>query len=253
MGLNMIRIVVIEDHKSDVKTIKSLLNSQKDFEIVGTGSDGYDALILADREKPDIILMHAFLPMQDWGSAIHLIKSKSPKTSVIVLSIREDESILKAICGGASGFLSANTSPELFVAGIRTVYNGGSLISAELFARAYGLFFNTHTRRQRLNCSENHRPIERRSLPNNLTRIELQVIIYIGRGFSNREIADIVNLKEGTIRNHITSILQKTGFRNRTQVAVYAFNIGLIDTTEKLYKPASQCSVQNKRENASFL
>ncbi|MDR2404500.1 MAG: response regulator transcription factor [Spirochaetaceae bacterium] len=230
----MIRIVIIEEHKPDIKSLKSLLHTQKDFEIVGTGKDGYDALILVEKEKPDIALLNTFSPMQDWGAAIYLIKSKSSKTSVIVLSAtHEEESILKVICSGVSGFLSTNTSPELFIAGIRTVYNGGSLISAELFAKAYTRFRDTHAKRPKLNDPENHRQAEKRPLPDNLTRIELRVIIYIGRGFSNREIADIFNLKEGTIRNHITSILQKTGFRNRTQVAIYAFNIGLMDANSR--------------------
>jgi DNA-binding NarL/FixJ family response regulator len=226
----MIRIIIIEERNPAIKTLKHLLHSQKDFEVVGTGKDGYDALMLVATEQPDIALMNSFAPMLDWRSAIFLIKSKSPKTNVIVLSaVRDEEPVLKAICGGASGFLSANTDKKRFIAGIRTVYNGGSLISAELFAKAYHRFSHTHIGRQRLSRSGSHRTTERIILPNNLTRIELEVIIHISRGFSNREIAGIFSLKEGTIRNHITSIFQKTGLRNRTQVAVYAFIIGLID------------------------
>jgi DNA-binding NarL/FixJ family response regulator len=159
-----------------------------------------------------------------------LIKSKSPQTNVIVLSAtHEEESMLKAICSGVSGFLSVNTSPELFIDGIRMVYNGGSLISAELFAKAYNRFSDINAKRSKLNWVENHMSDEESRLLNNFTRIELEVIIQIGRGFSNQEIADVFSLKEGTIRNHVTSILQKTGFRNRTQIAIYAFTIGLLD------------------------
>ncbi|MDR1948125.1 MAG: response regulator transcription factor [Spirochaetaceae bacterium] len=231
----MVRIVVIEEHKPDIEHITGILDSQDDFEIVGTGKDGYDALILAEKEKPHIILMDGYLPMQDWGSAIVLIKSKSPQTSVIILSASyESEAILKAICSGVSGCLPADSSPEPFIAGIWTVYNGGSLMSPELFAKAYDRFSHTRTGWAKSDSPGNLFPAEVKlktmPLPANITRIEIQVIIYIGRGFSNKEIAEFFSRKEGTIRNYITSILQKTGFRNRTQIAIYAFNIGLMDS-----------------------
>jgi DNA-binding NarL/FixJ family response regulator len=240
----MIRIVIIEEHKRDVIIIKHILDSQDDFEIAGTGKDGYDALILTEREKPDIVLMACYLPMEDWGAAIALLKGKSPKTSAIILSpLYENESIYKAIRNGVSGCLAADTNPELFIAGIRTVYNGGSLISPELYAKAYSRYSFQIGGTKKHAAGLSPAGTNAITLPRNLTRIELKVIVCLGHGFSNREIAESVSLKEGTIRNHITSIFQKTGFRNRTQVGIYAFAMGLIDFKMELSRDGASYRV----------
>jgi DNA-binding NarL/FixJ family response regulator len=223
----MIRIVIIDGQREERELIKNMITAPGEFEIVGTGIDGYDTLVLAGNLKPDIILLDNQIPMIDWGTVISVIKSRSPGTSIIVLYSREEEhNILKAIHNGASGCLAKNTGRDRLITGIKTVYNGDSLISPELYAKAYSRFAKPF----RYDSSKCYSLTSKTSpsLPANISRIELRLITLIGKGHSNREIAKVLGLKEGTIRNHITLIFQKTGLRNRTQVAIYANHMGLV-------------------------
>jgi DNA-binding NarL/FixJ family response regulator len=229
----MIRIVVVDEQKSERDNIQALLSSQKDFEIVGMGVDGYDALRLVTGLKPDIALLNHRLSILDGVEAVPTLRFRSPKTGIIILTIlHEDVHILKAIYNGASGYLLKDTEGDMIIAGIRTVYNGGSLMSAETVAKAFRMF-SENQRGKPASFPNNHLPSrETPSLMANISRMDLQMIILIGRGLQNKEIAELLSLKVGTVRNHITTILQKTGLRNRTQIAIYAYSIGLIEVDE---------------------
>jgi DNA-binding NarL/FixJ family response regulator len=230
----MIRIVIIDGQKEEAELIKTMIAAQGEFEIVGTGIDGYDALVLAGNLQPDIILLDNQVAMIDWDTVVSVIKSRSPGTGIIVLSSRgEEDQVLRAIRNGASGCLDKNTGSDRLITGIKTVYNGDSLISPELYAKAYKLFaepFRYDASKSQPLVSETSPP-----LPANISRVELRLISLLGKGYSNREIAKSLRLKEGTIRNHITLIFQKTGLRNRTQVAIYANHIGLADPKTTAY------------------
>jgi DNA-binding NarL/FixJ family response regulator len=221
----------VDEQKSERDNIQAMLSSQQDFEIVGIGADGYDALRLVSTLKPDIALLNHRLSILDGVEAIPTLRYRSPNTGIIILAvIHEDTNILKAIYNGASGYLIKGSGEDMFVAGVRTVYNGGSLMSAETVARAFRMFSDT----RRARAAQKYRLAfwEHPTLPVEISRMDLQLIIYIGQGLQNKEIAKLLNLKTGTVRNHITAILQKTGLRNRTQIAIYAYSVGLIDIDE---------------------
>jgi DNA-binding NarL/FixJ family response regulator len=225
---NMIRIVIISGQDSERYAIQKFVGSQSDISIVGHGRDGYDVLKIVPRLKPDIVLLDETLPMIDGAEIISILKYRSPKTRIIILtSSKENLRVLKAISHGASGYLLKKNRQEKIIAGIKTVYNGGCLMTPEIAAKAFRMFPNVSQsdRKASFFSAPKGTPFPPHS---NLSRQELQIIICITKGLSNKEIGKDLGLKEGTVRNYITSILEKTGLKNRTQIAVYAYKAGLI-------------------------
>jgi DNA-binding NarL/FixJ family response regulator len=232
-GVNMIHLVIVSGKDSERLTIQQYLDSQSDITIVGQGRDGYDALKLVSRLKPDIILLDESLPVADGTAITPTLKYRSPKTGIIILTaFQENIQVLKAINCGASGYLLKNTLQEKFIAGIQTVYNGGCLMSPETAAKAFRMFSDTG-RSHPIAASVPSSQEKPFPLYSNLSKQKLQVISCIAKGFSNKEISEYLSLKEGTVRNYISTIFEKTGVKNRTQVALYAYSIGLMEGEKK--------------------
>jgi DNA-binding NarL/FixJ family response regulator len=214
----MIRIVIIDDQDLDRKNLAHVLSAQNDFEVVGIGKDSYDAIILTEKYHPDILLLDINLLYADGVQATSLLKCRFPHTGVIIRTLIDDEqSALKAMCNGASGYFLKNTDVEKLAEEIRTINAGGCLMTPKLAARVFPLV-------SRLvgTPGGSSTPAQPQSFPFNLSRTELKIIHYIGRGLQNREIATKLCLSIGTIRNYISVILQKTMFRDRTQIAIFA-------------------------------
>jgi DNA-binding NarL/FixJ family response regulator len=224
----MIRIVIICGKDSERYTIQKIIDSQSDISIVGQGRDGYDALKIVPRLKPDIVLLDETLLMVDGAEITSTLKYKSSKTRIIIFAsaFHENSRILKAISYGASGYILKNTRQEKFIAGIKTVYNGGCLMTAEIAAKAFRMFTDTGRDAPKAPPAREEYPPSGRV---SISRQELQIIVCLTLGLSNREIGKRLTLKEGTVRNYITSILEKTGLKNRTQIAMFACNTGLIN------------------------
>jgi DNA-binding NarL/FixJ family response regulator len=233
----MIRIVIISSKDSERYAIQKILDSQSDISIVGQGQDGFDALKIVPRLKPDIVLLDEILPTVDGVEITPTLKYRSPKTRIIILTaFNENLRVLEAISCGASGYLLNTTRKEKFIAGIKTVYNGGCLMTPEIAAKAFRMFPDTNR-----NTSKASFFSTRRETPfplySNLSRQELQIIAGIAKGLSNKEIGKRLSLKEGTVRNYITTILEKTNSKNRTQIAVYAYNTGIIKEKQGRQRP----------------
>jgi DNA-binding NarL/FixJ family response regulator len=221
----MIKIVIINHLKQDRDKISSLLFTQDEFEIAGTGKDGYDALRLSARFRPDIIIMDLGKNSNEGPKLVPLIKSKSPATTVIFLNGRDDnEYAIKALSAGARGYLIKGTDMNELAASIRTVYNGGYSISPQIIIQTFDMLSKL-TRRRNVPRSSNRR----KSVPANINRTELQIMLFIAKGYSNKEIAETLRLKQGTVRNYLSSAMHKAGLQNRTQVAIYAITHGLTD------------------------
>jgi DNA-binding NarL/FixJ family response regulator len=224
----MINIVVIDGKEKCRTSIKELLSTEKDFEVLGVGKDGYDALRLAETLKPAIIMLDINLPFIDGVKATSILKNRFPEISIIILtSVDDDEQVLSTICNGASGYILKCLDMEKLADMIRVIYNGGSFMTPQIATKVFRMF--SKLAKDRYN-PQNHHPVQKKSpsLPSKISKIELQIIIFIGQGLSNREIAEKIQLREGTIRNYITSILQKIALRDRTQIAIYALQQGLV-------------------------
>jgi DNA-binding NarL/FixJ family response regulator len=209
----MIRIVIVDGKDSDRDDTKQILSAHRDFDVVATGKDGYEAIRLVDAHRPDMLLLDINLSFLDGIKTASILNSRYPHLAVIILTRVEDERYMRnAINGGISGYLLKQKDMDKLADVARMIHGNGCLI----FPRAAVGF----SRR------EPH-PETGRQFPINLSRIELQIIRHIGRGLENQEIAEKMCLKMGTIRNHISVILQKTALKNRTQLAIFAVQNGL--------------------------
>ena len=223
----MIRVAVVDDQELVRESLKILLSAQSDLEVVGIGKDGYDALRLVETLKPDVLLLDIRMPIMDGVEATSTLKQKSPRTAIIILTtFDDDEYVLKAIRNGASGYLLKSAGMDELSGAIRTVHAGGSLMTPEIATKAFRLFSEL-ARGYDQSGKPGADPLGSSAVPSDLSRTELQIISMIGRGLANKEVAAELSLSEGTVRNYISAILQKTALRDRTQVAIFAVRNGL--------------------------
>ena len=180
--------------------------------MVATGKDGYEAIRLVDLHRPDMLLLDINLSYLDGVKTASILNSRHPCMAVIILTHLDDARHMRnAINSGVSGYLLKDRGMERLADVIRVIHNSGCLIFPRDVMEAA----------QEEPCSKTNQ------FPVNLSRIELRIIRYIGEGLENQEIAERMCLKRGTIRNHISVILQKTALKNRTQLAIFAFQNGL--------------------------
>jgi DNA-binding NarL/FixJ family response regulator len=221
----MIRTVIVGG--KELEQYEKFIASEPDISVVGKGWDGYEAIRMVNRLKPDITLLDEILPPVDIADITKILKCRFPKMGIIILTTAYGHTrVLKAISCGASGYLLKNARQEKFIAGIRTVYNGECLMTQEIAAKAFRLFPDAN-RAPAKAASLSIRQEFPFLLQAKISRQESKIIVFISQGFSNREISELLALKEGTVRNYITSILEKTGLKNRTQLAVHAYKAGI--------------------------
>ena len=230
--VNMISIAIVDSQIEYGKKLHDILSRQKDFRIAGQGKDGYDALKIAGDFKPDIMFLDIDLPDTDAIALIPLLKSRFPSMPLIICSgfhddeigdeFHIDHRIIAAFSLGVSGCVTRRTLPEFLRQSVRTVYYGGSVICPEIAAKTSRLFSNATQDRPAASAV----PLLPK-LPGGISIKQLQVMGRIGRGLTNREIARELELKEGTVRNYVSTVLQKTGLKHRAQIVVFSLTHGL--------------------------
>jgi DNA-binding NarL/FixJ family response regulator len=243
----IMKIILVDNQLPFRETIKNLLLTQFDFDLVGVGKDGYDAIKLTDQFKPDVVILDIETPLLDGLKVAASIRVRCASTSVIVLSRdMDDKTIINAVCCGVKGFLLRSSVFEEVNRAIRNVYLGNSYMSRAIASRTFDLFseiVKTGSPKQEAGscCGENG------CFPLQITRMESQIAAFIGEGLSNKRIAEILQLKEGTVRNYISVILQKTHLEHRTQIAIYALNNGFYGKSEKPddIKPCPGNNIEN--------
>ena len=207
----MIRLLLVDDQTLIRQGLASLLSLEEDFEIVGHAGHGAEAVSLVESLVPDLILMDIRMPVMDGVAATRTIREKHPNVKILVLTtFDEDEYIVQAMQAGASGYLLKDAPTEQLAAAIRSVHNGftqlGPTIAPKLFSR-----LNSQ--------SSNQTKEEAQSM---FTGRELEILLLLGQGKSNKEIAQTLYITEGTVKNHITKILSLLNVRDRTQAALWA-------------------------------
>jgi DNA-binding NarL/FixJ family response regulator len=246
----MIRILIISDREQDRNVIRPVLSAQDDFEIAGFGKDGYDALKLSGALKPDIVLIDLPRENKDKPGLVPMIKRRSPSTAVIILGADDGEDyVCKALSEGASGYVPGTAGNELCNA-VRIAHKGGRYITGGILERALSRLADLTQYRNMLNHL--FHSVKKRAIPSNISRTELKIISCIGQGKSIKEIAEQLHLARGTIRNCVSSVMRKTGSRNRTQIALYAIQNGLVDFQDRR-PPAARAGsrdavIEKKRE-----
>jgi DNA-binding NarL/FixJ family response regulator len=231
----MIKLIIVDGQDVYRNDLQVVLSKYNDFKIIGIGKDGYEAIKLTVDLHPDIVLMDIHLPLIDGVKVASILKYRSPATSVIIITnFNNKEYVQQAICSGVAGYLVKETDRDYLAAVIRAVYNGDCFLSPKIVTGIFRCISSAHYKTP-LSVLQNDKV-----QLSNISDIEILIISYIGQGFSNKEIAEKLKLKEGTVRNHISSILQKTKLRDRTQIAIHAVTQGFTSNEALVGEKKSQ-------------
>lgn len=213
-----IRILLADDQALFREGLRMLLSAQPDFEVVGEAANGAEALRLAAKLRPQIVLMDMRMPILDGVAATRQLREMHPDCRVIVLTTFDDDTLVfEGLRAGAVGYLlKAVSSPRLLEA-IHAVARGESILEPSVTAKVVTEFARL--------ANQAARP---QALANPLSDRETEVLRLVATGATNREIAATLIIAEGTVRNHLTNILDKLEVSDRTQAAVKAKALGLV-------------------------
>lgn len=210
-----ITVLLVDDQRLMREGLATLLSLAEGIQIVGQAADGQEAIDLAQRLKPDVILMDIQMPNVDGVKATQTIRSILPQTHVIMLTtFSDDEYLMAGLRAGAIGYLLKDMPSEQLAAAIRSAAKGQSPIEPEMARKLVDLV--THSPRAAV------MPIDL------LSDRELEVLKLIAQGLSNKEIADALVIAEGTAKNHVSNILSKLEARDRAQAVAKAQQLGLL-------------------------
>ncbi|MEF9972519.1 MAG: response regulator transcription factor [Clostridia bacterium] len=211
----MIKILIVDDQEIIRESLDILLGTCDQFQVVGKAINGAQAYDMVYRCMPDVVLMDVFMPIMDGVECTKRIMAAFPKVKIIILTTFDDDQyVFDALSYGASGYLLKGISVAELESAITVVVSGGAMINPNITTKVIRLF--SEMRQPGCELKVNESEIK------NLTGNERLIIQQIGKGLSNREISAALLLGEGTVRNYISSILEKLGLRDRTQLAIYA-------------------------------
>ncbi len=205
-----IKVLLVDDHHVVRQGLRMYLALDPELEVVGEAANGQEALQIARRIHPDVILMDLLMPVMDGLTAIGLLRKELPDTEIIALtSILEDEKVVGAIRAGAIGYLLKDTQADDLNRAIKAAAAGQVQLSPQAAARLI-------------------REVRAPESPETLTERETDVLRLLAKGCSNKEIAQTLIIGEKTVKTHVSNILAKLNVPSRTQAALYAVRIGLV-------------------------
>ena len=211
----MIKIMIADDQELIRESLKIILSTKEEFRVIATVGSGKEVIEAIRREQPDVILMDMRMPDMDGVHCTKFVKEVYPDVKVIVLTtFDDDEYVFNALKYGASGYLLKGVSMDELSDAIRTVYSGRAMINPDIAAKVLRLFSQMAQTNYTI-------PVEEKDI-RQLTKTEWRIIAQVEKGASNKEIADTLSLSEGTIRNYLSTILNKLNLRDRTQLAIWA-------------------------------
>ena len=215
-----IRVLLVDDQALFREGLDTLLSVHQDIEIVGQASNGQEAVDLALRLHPDVILMDMQMPILNGIGATRRLKQSLPECRVIVLTtFNDNETIFDALRAGAVGYLLKDVGSTQLADSIRATSRGESILDPSVAAKVVQEF-------SRVSSMVGGTSSE--VLPESLSEREIELLGLVASGMSNKEIAETLFITEGTVKNHITHILGKLSVRDRTQAALKAKELGLI-------------------------
>jgi len=218
-----IRVLLCDDQALVRSGFRMILEAREDIEVVGEAEDGAQALELAWRQLPDVVVMDVRMPRLDGVEATRALTARGEIPRVVVLTTFDlDEHAFAAIKAGAAAFLLKDAPPEDLLGAIRTVHAGDSVVAPSTTRRLLDRFAAV------LPDPTGPSPDDRLT---GLTDREREVLVLVGRGRSNTEIAADLVVAEATVKTHVGRLLAKTGSRDRVQLVVLAYETGLVRTT----------------------
>jgi len=209
------KILLCDDQAVIRDGMEMLLQLEKDFQVVGLAQDGFEAVELAAKTQPDLILMDLKMPGMNGIEATREIRKKFPSIKILVLTTYDDDEwVFDAIRAGASGYLLKDTPRQKIIEAIRGTVDGRSFVDPAVAGKLLNQVASNQTQPASI-------------LEGKLTERELDVLRLLAKGMTNTDIAGTLHLSEGTVRNHVSAILEKLGVSDRTQAAVIAIQHGL--------------------------
>ena len=224
--MKKLRVLVVDDESVVREGVVAILSLQPDLEVVGEAQDGLQAVELARKFKPDVILLDMVMPKQDGLATIPKIKEALPNARILVLtSFAESDRVYQAIKSGALGYLLKDATRAQLMQAIRDVADGQASLPPSIAMKV---------------IHEIDHPQQLLYTADPLTRRELEVLRLIARGLSNQEIANALFVHERTVAKYVSSILEKLQLANRTQAALYAIREGLTEPRDKVNKKTKE-------------
>ena len=219
--MDKMRILLAEDHKVVREGTRRLLESQDDFEVVGEASDGVEAVELAKKYKPEIVIMDVSMPRLNGIEATKQIKALYPNMAILVLTgYDDDEYVFALLEAGAAGYLLKESSGEELIDAIRQVMTGEPVLHPKIMKKVLN----------RLRSPSEDLPVQ--SLGEVLSDREMEVLRLAAKGMSNMEIADSLTLSVRTVQTHLRSIFNKLGVGSRSEAIVYGLKKGWLTLEE---------------------
>ena len=208
----MIRVLIVDDMKILCQGLKVTLNQSREIDVVGEAYNGKDAVTICKVKQPDVILMDMHMPDYDGAYATSIIKKEYPNIKILVLTTFDDEETVKtALQSGADGYILKEMDDEMIISSVKSVYYGVNVLGNTIFSLMKDSIDGIQSCKEKLN----------------ITQREYEFLLYVSKGYSNKEIAEILCLAEGTVRNAISKLLEKFQLKDRTQLAVYAVKNGI--------------------------
>jgi DNA-binding NarL/FixJ family response regulator len=214
----MVRLLLCDDHAMFRQGLKSILETEEGFRVIGEAANGREAVRYALETQPDVVLMDIQMPGLDGVAATKAILEERPDIRVIVLTMyRQDRYVFEAIKAGARGYLLKDADAGELIEAIRRVHEGETLLSAEMAASILDEFAKL---REQAAPPQGHALSE-------LTQREAAILRLLAQGVSNQQIAEELNVSEKTVRNRLSEIFAKLRLNNRTQAALFALREGI--------------------------
>jgi DNA-binding NarL/FixJ family response regulator len=214
-GGPMTRAIVADDQEMVRDGLAAILAAEPDLEIVGTAADGAEAVQVARRERPDVVVMDVRMPGMDGIEATRRITAEGLARVLVLTTFDLDDYVYQAVRAGASGFLLKDAPRQRLAEAIRAVARGDMLVDPVVTRRLVERFALSRAR------SDDHRL-------DVLTGREREVLVEIGRGLSNTEIAERLYVGEATVKTHVSALLRKLDLRDRVQAVILAYEAGLV-------------------------
>lgn len=216
----MIRVLLVDDQPLIRTAVRAIVEQEPDIEVVGEASDGRQAVDSANLLRPDVVVMDVQMPGTDGVEATRILCSSSATDAprvLVLTTFEDDDTIAQALRAGASGFMGKGVNPRQLVEAIRTVAGGNALLSPVATASLIRDFVSRESR-----TAVSFVPID------TLTPREREIVILVGQGFSNDQIAAHLYISSATAKTHVNRAMNKLNARDRAQLVICAYESGLL-------------------------